>query len=151
MDVYADLGAWALAKLQATTDVTDLVMPGMLMEAGELQTEDINAAQAARRESEETSRVLAVVVIDTGQEQETASFAVLIYDRYGYTNIRQAREAIIDALVNCPAHLSRDATISEVKFSSRTGFGFALDPRVDMDFERVDFIGRIYTETDTYL
>lgn len=151
MTEYADLGAWAYARLSASTEVAALVMAGMTMEAGELTADDINAAQTARHSAGETGKVLAIVVIDTGQEQTTASCSVLIYDRYGYTNIRTAREAIITALINCPARLARNATISEVKFSGRSGFGFSLDPKVDMDFERVDFEGRILTETDTYL
>ncbi|NBD34399.1 MAG: hypothetical protein GVY30_00185 [Chloroflexi bacterium] len=150
MDEYADLGAWAFARLQADTDVVASVMPDMIFEAGDLRAEDINAAQAKRKREELTDRVLAIVVIDSGQDGQNCSFSVLIYDRYGYTNIRTARQAVIAALINCPAKLPRAATISEVKFTGRSGFGFSIDPKVDMDFERVDFEGRIFAETDTY-
>lgn len=151
MTEYPDLGAWALARLQNASAITDLVMPGMILEAGALRAPDINAAQDARLRSNETARVLAVVVVDTGEENLTATCSVIIYDRYGYTNIRAVREAVIAALVNCPAALPRDAHVSQVRYAGRSGHGFALDPKVDMDYERVDFAGQIYTEQDIYL
>jgi len=151
MTEYPDLGAWALARLLATTSVTDLVMPGMVMEAGLLLAPDINTAQDTRRESANPDRILALIVLDTGEQNLVATCSVVAYDRYGYANIRVVREAVINALINCPARLPRDAFVSEVRYAGRTGHGFALDPKVDMDFERIDFSGRIITEQDIYL
>ncbi|HET19255.1 MAG TPA: hypothetical protein ENO16_01415 [Chromatiales bacterium] len=147
-DVYADLGAWALAKLRATPAVTNLVMDDLLLEAGDLTAEALTEAQETRREAGETDRVLAVVVQDTGEQELVASCAVFIYDRYGYATIRTVREAVITALVNRPALLVRDACVNQVKYAGRSGH--AIDRLLDLDFERVNFSGAIIAERDIY-
>ncbi|HNT74398.1 MAG TPA: hypothetical protein PKH77_05195 [Anaerolineae bacterium] len=147
-NIYADLGAWALAKLRATPAVTALVMDSLVLEAGDLTAEALTAAQETRRKAGATGKALAVVVQDTGEEAFTASCAVFIYDRYGYANIRNVREAVISALVNFPALLVRDACINQVKYAGRSGH--AIDRLLDLDLERVDFSGALITERDFY-
>jgi L-cysteine desulfidase len=145
MTVYADLGAWALATLKLTSSVTVLVVGGAanIVESGELHANDLQDAQEARRASADQARVLAIVVMDTGEtggQKRTASCSVFVYDRRaGYGNIRSAREAVISALVNQPVVLSRNASIVQVGYRGRTGHEQFQD--FDLDFERVDFAG----------
>lgn len=157
MTEYADLGAWVLATLRADESVTALVVDKFILldsvargiiEAGDVTAEHLNAAQDERRKNAEAERVLAIVVQDLGEEDFTAQCAVFVYDRYGYTNIRAAREAIIDALVNKPAQLARGALVSEVKFAGRTGH--AIDVQFDLDIERITFSGALIVERDCY-
>lgn len=149
-DIYADLGAWALARLKAATAVTTLVVGGAanVLEAGDLTSETLTAAQETRRAAAATTKVLAVVVQDLGEKNFTASCAVFIYDRYGYANIRTIREAIIAALVNKPALLVRDACVNQVAYAGRSGH--AIDVQFDLDLERVDFNGALIAERDIY-
>lgn len=158
-----DLGAWALAKLEATTAVTGLVIGGatMILEAGDVTAKALADAQETRREAviaeaeeEEppeisaSEKVLAIVVQDTGESMFSASCAVFVYDRYGYANIRVVREAVIAALVNCPAVLVRDALVNQVRYNERTGH--VIDTEFDLDFERINFNGALITERDCY-
>lgn len=155
---YADLGAWALATLRADANVTAVVVDQFLLrdvvvrgiiEAGDVTSEHLSVAQEERRKADYLpQRVLAIVVQDLGEEEFTAQCAVFIYDRYGYTNIRVAREVIIDALVNRPATLARGALVSEVKFAGRTGH--AIDVQFDLDIERITFSGALVVERDCY-
>lgn len=149
-DVYADLGAWVLAKLRATAAVTALVMGGSagIIEAGDLTAEALTAAQESRRETAATSKVLAVVVMDTGERDFTATCRIFIYDRYGYTNIRTVREVVITALVNCPVRLLRNACINQVKYAGRSGH--AISQPFDLDLEALDFSGSLIVERDIY-
>jgi len=150
MTVYADLGAWALAKLKATATVTALVVNGaaLVLEAGDVTAAALDAAQETRRENGQTTRVLSVVVQDFGERNLVASCAVFVYDRYGYANIRVVREAIITALVNCPVILARDALVNQVRYAGRSGH--AIDAQFDLDLERIAFSGEIVTENDYY-
>lgn len=149
-DMYADLGAWALARLKAAAPVTNLVVGGAanVLEAGDLTSETLSAAQETRRAAGATGKVLAVVVQDLGEKSFTASCAVFVYDRYGYANIRTIREAIIAALVNQPALLVRDACVNQVAYAGRSGH--AIDVQFDLDLERVDFNGALIAERDKY-
>jgi hypothetical protein len=157
MTVYADLGLWVLATLRATPAVTALVMDKIvhnnavqrgIIEAGDVTAELLNVAQEARRKSGQTQQVLAIVVQDLGEEEFVAQCAVFIYDRYGYANIRAAREAIITALVNQPVQLARGALVNALAFSSRSGH--AIDAQFDLDIERIIFSGPLVVERDCY-
>jgi len=152
MAVFADLGAWALDKLRNTTAVTDLVVDGaaMILEAREPVSIAtlISEAQETRREAGDTQKVLAIIVQDFGEQGLEASCGVFVYDRYGYVNIREVREAVILALVNCPVMLARDAQIIAVHYGGRTGH--IVSTQFDVDFERVDFDGPLVTENDYY-
>jgi hypothetical protein len=145
MTVYADLSAWALARLKATGDVTALVVGGAdnIVESGELHAKDLQSAQETRRDSADQARVLAIVVMDTGEtggQKRAASCSTFVYDRRaGYGNIRSVREAVISALVNQPVVLKRNAAIVQVEYRGRTGHEQFQD--FDLDFERVDFGG----------
>jgi len=77
-----------------------------------------------------------------------ARFAVFVYDRYGYTNIRTVREAIISALVNEPAVLVRGALVIGVQYEGRSGH--AIDVDFDLDLERIEFSGALVVERDCY-
>ena len=148
MAVYDDLALWALALLRAATDVTDLVIEGAsgIVESGDLSGEDLQAAQLARRETDETDRVLAILVMDTGEtggvSGKTASCSIYIYDRGGYSNIRAAREAVIIGLLNQPVSLARGAYIVQIQHAARSGHGKFEE--FNLDFERVDFRGLIH-------
>ena len=150
MTTYADLGAWALARLKATAAVTDLVIGGAarVLEAGDVTAEALAEAQKTRRETEQTPKVLAVAVQDLGEEEFAARCAVFVYDRYGYENIRVVREAIITALVNQPALLVRDALVNAVAYAGRSGH--AIDVDFDLDLERINFSGALVVERDCY-
>ena len=149
MTTYADLGLWALATLRATPLVVACVEnANAILEAGDVTSERINAAQEARRENKRTHQVLAIVVQDLGEEDFVAQCAVFVYDRYGYSNIRAARVAIIDALVNQPARLAREALVNAVQFTSRSGH--AIDVQFDLDIERIIFSGPLVVERDCY-
>jgi len=147
---YLDLGAWALAKLKAASTVTALVMGGALqiLEAGDITAAALEQVQIERRETAKTSKVLAVAVQDLGEENTVARFAVFVYDRYGYTNIRTVREAIISALVNEPAVLVRGALVIGVQYEGRSGH--AIDVDFDLDLERIEFSGALVVERDCY-
>lgn len=148
MAVYDDLALWALALLKAETDVTDLVVGGAagVVESGDLAAEDLQDAQVTRRESGETTKVLAILVMDTGEtggvSGKTASCSIYVYDRGGYGNIRPAREAVITALVNQPVSLARGAYIVQVKVAARSGHG--KFEQFNLDYERVDFRGALH-------
>lgn len=148
MAVYDDLALWALAVLRANTDVTDLVIEGAtgIVESGDLSGEDLQAAQATRRETGEVGKVLAVLVMDTGESGgvsgKTASCSIYVYDRGGYSNIRAAREAVITALLNQPVSLARGAYIVQAQCTARSGHGKFEE--FNLDFERVDFRGVIH-------
>lgn len=157
MTVYADLGLWVAATLRANASVTALVVDNFVLhnqvvrgiiEAGDITAEHLTAAQGERRRLGQTERVLAIVVQDLGEDDFTAQCAVFVYDRYGYGNIRAAREAIIAALVNLPAQLARGALISAVKFAGRSGH--AIDVQFDLDIERITFSGALIVERDCY-
>lgn len=152
MTTYADLGAWALATLQAATTVTALVMArsgvAQILEAGDVTATTLAEVQETRRVAGQTGRVLTIVVQDLGEDDFTARCAVFVYDRYGYTNIRTAREAIIAALVNQPAQLARDALVIGVQYAGRSGH--AIDVDFDLDLERINFSGALVTERDCY-
>ena len=145
MTEHADLGAWALATLRANESVTALITDGAagVVESGELSSKDLQDAQASRRESGETGKVLAVLVMDTGEAGRTdrvAACSVFVYDRgRGYGSIRAVREAAIDALANQPVSLTRDAFIVRVRYAGRTGH--QRFEQFDLDYERVDFEG----------
>lgn len=152
MAIYADLGAWALATLQATPAVTALVMSldgtAQILEAGDVTASALAKVQEARRISGQTTRVLTIVVQDLGEEDFTTRCAVFVYDRYGYANIRTVREAIIAALVNQPALLVRDAMVNAVQYDGRSGH--AIDTEFDLDIERINFSGALVVERDCY-
>ena len=157
MTVYADLGLWALATLRANTTVIARVMDQFvfrdvlvrgILEAGDITAEHLSAAQDERRRTGAVDKALAIVVQDLGEEGFTAQCAVFVYDRYGYANIRAAREAVIAALINLPARLARGALISEVRFAGRTGH--AIDVQFDLDIERITFSGPLIVERDCY-
>ena len=148
MATYDDLALWALALLRANTDVTDLVIEGAtgIVESGNLSGEDLQAAQMTRREAGDTEKVLAVLVMDTGEtggvSGKTASCSIYIYDRGGYSNIRAVREAVIIALLNQPVSLARGAYIAQAQHAARSGHGKFEE--FNLDFERVDFRGLIH-------
>lgn len=141
-----DLGEWALETLKATTAVTDLVFAGdaAVLESGELSAKLLEQWQKERRDAVETSKVLAILVMDTGDRKvdkdRQVSCSVFIYDRGGsYDNIRMLREAVLLALLGQPVTLPRDAYVVAVRYDERTGH--AIDETFDLDFERVDFYG----------
>lgn len=154
-----DLGEWALETLKVTTAVTDLLVGGVdaVLESGELTSALLDAWVKQRLDDAGlTGLALALVVVDTG-ERETdkgriASCSVFIYDRGSpspYSAIRDAREAVLTALLDQPVVLTRDAQIVSVKHEGRTGHEIA--PEFDLDFERVDLYGPILAfEPDVY-
>lgn len=152
MTTYADLSAWALARLRATAAVTDLVMVNdgvvQVLEAGDVTAEALAEAQKTRRATAQTAKVLAVAVQDLGEEEFVARCAVFVYDRYGYANIRVVREAVIAALVNQPALLVRGAMVNAVAYAGRSGH--AIDVDFDLDLERINFSGALVVERDWY-
>jgi len=151
MTVYADLGAWALATLRATPGVVGLVVGGAarILEAGEIALAELAAAQNERREHAENNRVLEIMVQDLGEEGMVSRCVVHIHDRYGYTNIRTAREEVIKALVNQPAALARDAFVIAVQYESRSGHTIA--EKLDADMEYIIFSGTLVAERDSYM
>ena len=149
---YTDLAAFVLAKLQATSAVTDLVVNGAvgILDAGELTGAILNAAEKTRQASK-AAQVLTMVVVDAGETgaegRKTATASVFIYDRQrGYSNIRLVREAVITALVNQGMALVRSAYIRQVFYASRTGFVQFED--FDLDYEGVALSGLLtYSES----
>ena len=153
MATYKDLGEWALATLKATAAVTDLVYAGAsaVLESGDVSNTDLEGWQKARRDAGQTSKVLAVFIMDTGETQaRTSSCYVFIYDRGStYANIRTVREAVIETLKGEPVSLVRSSFVVSVDYQSRTGH--AIDRDFDLDFERIVFSGPVLaTEPDQY-
>lgn len=148
--IYADLAAWAVATLQATSAVTTLVVDGAsgIVESGELEPQQVQAAQTKRRNIPPPapgapavqSPVLAIVAQDLGEEERGGkrwtTVAVMLYDRgQGYSNIRAAREAVLAALINQPVRLPRWAGVVQVQYLERSGhMRFAES---DLDFEQI--------------
>jgi len=154
MTEYTDLGAWALATLQAASDVTDLVVGGAdgILGSGELSAELLQTAQQTRRESGE-DKVLAVLVTDTGEKPAShrweASCIVGICDRgHAYTNIRTLREAVIEALVGHSALLARAAVVNHTSYGGRGGHDILTE--FDLDYEWVRISGPLVTEEEYY-
>ena len=144
---HKDLGEKLLALLRVSAAVTGLVVGSSdsVLEAGYLTGELLNANELTRR-TNGTDKVLAVVVVDTGERgsigSKTGSASVYLYDRQrGHDNIRPAREAIITALINQPVLLARDAYMVGIGVAGRTGFVQLED--FDLDYERVDFAGAL--------
>jgi hypothetical protein len=148
MAVYDDLALWALALLKANEDVTGLVVAGAagIMESGNLAAEALQDAQVTRRETGEADKVLAIVVVDTGEKgrvsSKTTSCGIYVCDRGGYGNIRAAREAVIIALLNQPVSLARSAMSVDVQYAARSGH--MRNVEFNLDYERVDFSGDLH-------
>ncbi len=153
MAIYSDMGEWALATLKAAASVTALVFSGAsaVLESGDVSNVDLENWQKKRREAGQTTKVLAVFVMDTGEtDARKSSCYVFVYDRGSkYTNIRAVRDAVIDALVGQPVSLVRSAYVVSVEKQSRTGH--AIDRNFDLDFERIVFSGQVIAlEPDEY-
>ena len=151
MTVYADLGAWTLAALRTAPRVVNLVVGGAtrILEAGEITLAVLSTAQSERHARGENNRVLEIMVQDLGEENMVTRCAVHIHDRYGYANIRTAREEVIKALVNQPAALARDAFVIAVQYESRSGHTIA--EKLDADMEYIIFSGALVAERDSYI
>ena len=150
MTTYSDLGEWATATLKTASAVTVLVVAGAagIMESGDLTSQDLEAAQKTRLDANGT-KVLAVLVMDTGETNGQASCSVFVYDRgQGYTHIRAAREAVIATLLDGAVVLARNAHIVQVLYRGRTGHAVFED--FSLEYERVDFIGPLVIDKDIY-
>ncbi len=151
---YSDLAAWAQATLEAAPEVTGAIVDGSagIFGSGDLTPEFLSAAQQTRMAgSGSGSGVLAVLVMDRGETKggngRVARCSVFIYDRSnGYGEIRDVRDAVIDALVGKPVLLSRGAAIVTVRYDERGGHEKFAD--FDLDFEEVKFEGDLVYSKD---
>lgn len=152
---YADLAEWAIEVLKADLTVTDLVVAGAdgILETGQLNPKALEAAQRARRENAESSKLLDLLVWDRGEESwrdgRAAFFSVLVHDRgSGYANIRAMRFVVVQALLDKPVVLERDAFVTRVSWVGRSGH--QRFEQFDLDYERLDFVGPLIIEADVY-
>lgn len=157
MAEYPDLATWALEKLQATAAVTDLVVGGAasIAATGKLTARLLDTNQAARRDSADPDRVLAIIVWDRGEGRgrgggRSVLCSVFLHDRgAAYANIQAVREVVISALIDHPVLFARDAQTVATKYVARTGH--QRFDEFDLDFERIDFEGPLVAEFDSYL
>lgn len=155
MAVYADLAEWAIEVLKADSTITTAVMAGAggVLETGELNPKALEEAQRLRREAATPTKVLDVLVWDRGEEpwkgMRAAFFSVLVHDRgAGYTNIRAMRFLVVQALVDKPVALERDAFVTRISWIGRSGH--QRFEQFDLDFERLDFVGPLVVDGDVY-
>jgi hypothetical protein len=153
MTEYSDIAQWAIETLKVTVAVTDLVIGGIagIVQSGNLSAADLQAAQRTRQENGE-SKALAILVMDTGEQGgQRASCTVYVYDRgsnYGYDNIRNAREAVIEALAGKPIPLTRDMTVIKLEFDNRSGHEVFND--FETHYEQINFSAPLEGEYDQY-
>lgn len=154
-----DLAQWAHTILKTSTAATDLLVDGAdaVLESGELTAKLLDEWTKQRLDDAGLAgRALAIVVVDTGEhkrkDERIATCSVFIYDRGSaspYAPIRALREEVLAALLDQPVTLVRDAYIVSVKHGDRTGH--EIEPDFDLDFERVDLFGPVFTsEPDAY-
>lgn len=152
----ADCAALALATLQATAAVTDLIMAGAsgIFESGDLFMEDLAAVEESRRDDNTPTLLLAIVVQDSGMEarnerESTQRVTVWLYDRQrGYANIRTVRKQVYSALQDLSSPLTDPATgytaLVNLMIASRTGHRH--DHRMALDFESMRFEGLVHQD-----
>jgi len=148
--VASDLGQHCLAVLQADAAVIAQVMGGAdgVVEAGDLSTTLLSDADKARTTAGTDTFVLAICVIDRGEERGVVEADVFVYDRHrGYSNIRAVRQLVIAALAGCPATLDFNRYIVKVGYAGRSGHLQNLD--FDLDVERISFSGPLVGEVST--
>ncbi len=156
-----DLGQFVAQILRASDPVKALVVGGVdgILETGDLDGRALEKAQEARRaEAAPGDKVLNILVWDTGETARggnltlrTVTCSVFVYDRGAdYSRIRVVREAVIEAVVNQPASLTRDAFVVEVRYAGRTGH--RRFDEFNLDYERIDFAGPLsgMDEPDAY-
>lgn len=155
MATYADLAEWAIEVLKADTTVTDRVVAGAdgILETGQLNPKALEAAQRARRESGEATKLLDLLAWDRGEESwrdgRAAFLSVFIHDRgSGFTNIRAMRFLVVQAVLDKPVALERDAFINRLSWVGRSGHQWFRE--FDLDYERLDFVGPLIIEDDVY-
>ena len=146
----ADLAEFVLAKLKATSAVTDLILDGEngIFEPGELTPAYLADAEQRRRDVGTPAKLLGVLVQDAGEKAEnemrhTPRVAIYLYDRgQGRTNIRAIRTPINEALHGQTTPLD-DAPMSRqwvrLEFDERTGHQH--DYVLVLDYEKLVYRG----------
>jgi hypothetical protein len=146
-----DAAAAVLAYLQsdaAASVVRDiLVADAYLKEVGDYIGDDLSEAESLRRTVGDLTKVLGITVQDDGEEPITnqeinrQTIVIRVLDRRrGYTNIREAREAILWVL-SAPVRytlVSGQKGVMQLRFSGRSGYQYS--PEFYADYEAIEFV-----------
>ena len=151
----ADLAEFVLAKLKATSAVTDLIFDGVdgISEPGQpikgkFAVDYLADAEQRRREAGTPAQLLAILVQDAGEKAEnemrhTPRVAIYLYDRgQGRANIRAIRKFIDDALHGQTTPLDDSPTSRQwvrLEFDERTGHSY--DYVLVLDYEKLVYRG----------
>jgi hypothetical protein len=145
----ADVAAYVLTTLRATSAVTDLVMEADagIFESGDCGSDALAAAETTRRDDGNPAKVLALVVQDAGEKTLDARRSeqranVWFFDRQrGYANIRAVRQQVYQALQGKSTALTSPyddrSVVITIEMESRTGHRH--EHALEVDYELMAF------------
>lgn len=152
----ADVAEFTLDHLKSTTAVTTLIMEAAsgIFDSGDLDMSQLAQIETTRRDQGTSTKLLAVVVQDAGEDAVNAQrhnqkVTVWLYDRQrGYTNIRTVRKQVYLALQGRSSALTDPHTgatlMVQLLFQGRTGH--MHERRMAVDFEAMTFASEVHLE-----